>query len=165
MSEKKQATEREGRSLQPWNPFGELERWPSIWEGFFPGRAGRPFSDLFREWPQSVRSAAFVPAVDVCENDTHYTITAEIPGAQKDDVQVELDQDVLVIRGEKKSEREEKKDRGRYLERSYGAFTRSFTLPGDADGDRLEASFKDGVLKIRVPRREVEKPKTISIKS
>ena len=163
MIEKKEAKEREGRSLQAWRPFGDFERWPALWEGFFPGR-GRQFGDLFRDWP-SARGGGFVPAVDLSENDSHYTITVEIPGVNKDDVHVELQDDLLVISGEKKSEREEKKDRGRYLERSYGSFSRSFTLPGDADAERLEASFKDGVLKIRVPRREAVKPKQIAIKS
>jgi HSP20 family protein len=70
-----------------------------------------------------------------------------------------------VIRGEKKSEREEKKERSRYVERSYGSFSRAFRLPGDADADRLEASFKDGVLTVRIPRSEAAKPKQIAIKS
>ena len=163
MSEKKQATEREGRGLTPWRPFEDFGRFPSLWEGFFP-RGGRLFEDLFRDWPAAARSGGFVPAVDLSENDTHYTLTVEIPGVQKGDVQVELQDDMLVIHGEKKSEREEKKDRGRYLERSYGSFTRSFTLPSDADAERLEASFKDGVLSIRMPRREPIKPKQIAIK-
>ncbi|HEX5065825.1 MAG TPA: Hsp20/alpha crystallin family protein [Myxococcota bacterium] len=163
MSEKKEAKEREVRSLTPWNPFAELDRWPALWEGFFP-RGGRVFGDLFRDFPQSARAAAFVPAMDVSENDSHYTITVEIPGVRKDDVHVELRDDMLVIQGEKKSEREEKKERGRYIERSYGSFNRAFTLPGDADGERLEASFKEGVLTVRIPRREALKPKQIAIK-
>jgi HSP20 family protein len=163
MNEKKESRERE-RSLPVWRPFGDLERWPALWEGLFPGRSGRAVGDLFREWPLSTRAGAFVPAVDLSENDTHYTITVEIPGVQKDDVHVELQDDMLVIHGEKKSEREEKKDRGRYLERSYGSFSRSFTLPSDADAERLEASFKDGVLTVRMPRREAVKPKQIAIK-
>jgi HSP20 family protein len=162
MSEKKETKERDVRSLTPWNPFAELERWPS-WEGFFP-RGGRLVGDLFRDWPQSARATGFVPAMDVSENDAHYTITVEIPGVRKDDVHVELRDDMLVIQGEKKSEREEKKERGRYVERSYGSFSRAFTLPSDADGDRLEASFKEGVLSVRIPRREALKPKQIDIK-
>jgi HSP20 family protein len=163
MSEKKEAKEREVRSLTPWNPFSELERWPSVWEGFFP-RGGRLFGDLFRDWPQATRGAAFVPAMDISENESHYTVTVEIPGVNKDDVQVELRDEMLVIQGEKKSEREEKKERGRYVERSYGSFSRAFTLPADADAERLEASFKEGVLTVRIPRREALKPKQIAIK-
>jgi HSP20 family protein len=158
MIEKTSAKERESR-IVPWHPFGELERWPSLWEGFLPGRS-RFFGDL----PAQAR-AGFVPSVDVSESDSHYTITAELPGVQKDDVHVELQDDMLVIQGEKRSEREEKKDRGRYVERSYGSFSRAFTLPADADIERLEASFKDGVLALRVPRREAAKPRQIAIKS
>jgi HSP20 family protein len=164
MSEKKEAKEREGRSLAAWRPFGDLERWPGLWEGFFPGRTSRLMGELFRDWPAATRSAAFVPAVELTENDTSYTITCEIPGVQKNDVQVELQDEMLVIRGEKKSEREEKKDRTRYVERSYGSFSRAFDLPPDADADRLEASFKDGVLTVKLPRKEAVKPKQIAIK-
>jgi HSP20 family protein len=162
MNERREAKEREGRRLPAWRPFGEMERWPSLWEGFFPGH-GRQLADLFRDVPSAARAGAFVPAVDVVENDSHYTLTLEIPGVQKGDVQVELQEDMLLIHGEKRSEREEKKDRGRYLERSYGSFNRSFSLPPDADAERLEASFKDGILKIRVPRREAAKAKQIAI--
>jgi HSP20 family protein len=163
MSEKKEAKQRDVRSLTPWNPFAEMERWPSLWEGFFP-RGGRLFGDMSRDFAQSARAGAFVPAMDVSENDSHYTITVEIPGVRKDDVQVELRDDMLVIQGEKKSEREEKKERGRYIERSYGSFSRAFTLPADADAERLEASFEGGVLAVRIPRREALKPKQIAIK-
>lgn len=163
MSERNEAKQREGGSLPAWRPLGGMQRWP-LWEGFFPGLGGRQFGDLFREFPPAIRGGAFVPAVDLVENDTHYTITVEIPGVQRDDVHVELQHDVLVIHGEKKSEREGKKERGRYLERSYGSFSRTFTLPSDADAERLDASFKDGVLSIRVPRREAIKPKQIAIK-
>jgi HSP20 family protein len=165
MSEKKEAKEREGRSLTAWRPFGDLERWPGLWEGVFPGRTSRLMNELLRDWPAASRGAAFVPAVDLSENESNYTITVEIPGVQKNDVQVELQDGMLVIHGEKRSEREEKKDRSRYVERSYGSFSRAFDLPADADADRLEASFKDGVLTIRVPRKEAVKPKQIAIKS
>lgn len=163
MAEKtKESQEREeGRSLATRRPFGELERWAS--EAFFPSRMGRLLDDLFRESPTG-RGKEFLPVVDVTENDAQYTITAELPGTSKDDVHVELSEGMLTIRGEKKSEREETKERSRYVERSYGSFTRAFTLPSDADGDRLVASFKDGVLTINVPRKEEAKPRTIAIK-
>jgi HSP20 family protein len=161
MSEKKEVKERESRSVAAWSPFGDPGRWPSLWEGFFPGRGSR-LSELFRDFP--ARAGAFVPAVDVSENDSSYTVTVEVPGVQKNDVQVELQEGMLVIHGEKRTEREEKKDRSRYVERSYGSFSRSFSLPPDADADRLEASYKDGVLSIRIPRTEAAKPKQIAIK-
>jgi HSP20 family protein len=72
---------------------------------------------------------------------------------------------MLTIRGEKKSEREEKKEQRRYAERSYGSFRRSFRLPSDADADRLEASCQDGVLSVTIPRTEEAKPRTIAVKA
>ena len=163
MAEKKEdreKTTREGRELSPWRPFGDFERWLTPWEGLFPRR--RFFDDLVRDFP--TRGRDFVPAVELSENDQSYTFTVEIPGVNKGDVHVDLQDGMLVIHGEKKSEREEKRERGRYVERSYGSFSRSFTLPGDADAERLDASFKDGVLKIVVPRSEAEKPRKIAIK-
>ena len=157
MAEKK---EKEGRELAAWRPFGDLESWLAPWEGFLPRR--RLLDDLLREWPSGPRG--FVPAVEVSENDSRYTLTVEVPGVKKDDVHVDLREGMLVIHGEKKSEREEKKERSRYIERSYGSFSRSFSLPADADPDRLEASFKDGVLTINVPRTQESKPRQIAIK-
>lgn len=163
MADKKNesAQRQEGRSLPARRPFGELGGWTS--ESFFPSRMGRLLDELFRESPGG-RGREFLPAVDVAENDAQYTITVELPGTNKDDVHVELSEGMLTIRGEKKSEREEKKERSRYVERCYGSFTRAFTLPSDADGDRLIASFKDGVLTIAIPRKEEAKPRTIAIK-
>jgi HSP20 family protein len=160
MTEKKESKEREGREVTAWRPFGDFESFLAPWEGLFPRR--RFFEDFFRGLPAAQRG--FVPAVELSENDTRYTITVEIPGVRKEDVHVDLREGMLVIHGEKKSEREEKKERSRYVERSYGSFTRSFTLPPDADADRLDANFKDGVLTINIPRTEESKPRQIAIK-
>ena len=132
-----------------------------------------------RNWPENLgrwprlfgeglleRSAArFSPAMDVVENDQAYVVTVEVPGGKKDDVSVELHDNVLTLRGEKRNEREEKKERSHWVERSYGAFSRSFTLPRDANADRVEASFQDGVLTVTIPKTEEKKPKRIAVKS
>ena len=152
---------REDRDLTTWRPLGDLESWLTPWEGLFPRR--RFLEDIFRDFGSARRN--FVPAVELSENDHSYTITVEIPGVKKDDVHVDLREGMLVVHGEKRSEREEKKDRGRYLERTYGSFCRTFAMPPDADADHLEASFKDGVLTIEVPRSEESKPRQIAIKS
>jgi len=166
MAEKKQKEEkRETGSLMPWRPFGELEPWPTFGEGFFPSRMGRLMDELFRDWRLPSRLQPCVPAMDVHEDDTRYTVTVELPGTRKEDVQVELSEGMLTIRGEKKSEREETKERRRYVERSYGSFSRSFTLPGDANAERLDASFKDGILTITIPKTEESKPKRVAIKT
>ena len=147
---------KEQREIAPWRPFGE---WP------FSGRFLRSLSDDLFPWPWMPRGETVLPAMDVRENDHHYAVTVELPGVKKEDVHVELDQGLLTIRGEKKSEREEKKEHCRFTERSYGSFSRSFRLPSDADADRLDASFKDGVLSLTIPRTEQAKPRAIAIKS
>jgi len=111
------------------------------------------------------RRGQLAPAIDVSEDDANYVVTVELPGAKKEDVTIECHDRVLTIRGEKKSEREEKKEKTRYIERSFGAFSRSFTLPPSADPDRVQANFKDGILTITIAKSEEAKPKVISIKS
>jgi len=138
--------------LTTWDPFGDLEVF-SRWDPF--RRGLRSFGDPSMRW---------TPSLDVSEDDDQFTITVELAGASKDDVNIEVQDNVLTIRGEKRSEREEKKEQRRYVERSYGSFSRSFTLPANADGDRVEATFKDGVLTIEVPKREDSKPRTIAVK-
>jgi HSP20 family protein len=166
MAEKKAREEKEGtRSVTPWRPFGDFEPWPSlVGEGFLARRFPRLLDELFREWP-ATRARELVPAMDVTENEQRYTLTVELPGSTKDDVHVELQEGMLTIHGEKKSEREEKKEHRRYVERCYGSFSRSFRLPPDADAEHLDASFKDGVLTITIPKTEEAKPRSIAIKS
>lgn len=168
MAEKKSEKE-EARSVTPWRPFGEMEPWSSLFEeGPFAGRFPRLLDELFRgglrDWARAGRAGAVLPAIDISDDDKQYSITVEIPGGKKEDVQVEVHEDMLTIRGEKKSEREEKKEQRRYVERSYGSFSRSFRLPADADAEHVDASFKDGVLTIRLPKIEAAKPRTIAVK-
>ena len=164
MAEKKKERETT-RALSAWEPFAELDPWSGTAEwGLFPRRMGRLMDELLRDWRMPARGQGVMPAMDVAENDSHYTISVELPGVAKDDVHVELGEGMVTVRGEKRSEHEEKKDQRRYAERSYGVFSRSFRLPADADADRIDASFKDGVLSLKVPKTEASKPKTISIK-
>jgi HSP20 family protein len=166
MADKKAKQEKEeARSLAPWRPFGELESWPNLFgEWPFSGRFPRLLDEMYRDWPSAARARAVLPAMDVSEDDSHYTISVELPGSKKEDIHVELQEGMLTVRGEKKSEREEKKEQRRYVERSYGAFARSFRLPPDADAEHLDASFKEGVLTIRIPKTEEAKPRTIAVK-
>jgi HSP20 family protein len=147
--------EREIRTPARIDPYEE----DPLWEPFRLSRLLEP------AWTRRLaRAEAFVPAVDVAEDDKKYVISVEVPGASKDDVTLEVHENVLTIRGEKRSEREEKKQQTRYVERSYGAFSRSFTLPSDADADQVHADFKNGVLTIEIPKSEAAKPRTISIR-
>jgi len=159
-------TERSERGLAlpgHWSPFSELD----LFEYLDPlGRSSRMRSLLGEMFGESRPAArAVVPAVDVAESDDEYVITAEIPGAKRDDVTVELHEGILTLRGEKGSERENQKDQMRYVERSFGTFSRSFTLPSNADRDKLKASFEDGVLTIRVAKRDEVKPRVINIQA
>lgn len=149
--------DRETRSLAMWDPFAEFEpfaRWP------FRG-VMRPARVLEDTWGAG---SGFAPAVDVAEDDDHYTLTAELPGAKKDDVIVELHEGLLTIRGTKRSERDEKTEHSRHVERSFGTFSRSFSLPANADGEHIKARFEDGVLTVEVRKTEEAKPKTVDIK-
>lgn len=147
------------REVEPfgaWSPFREVG-WGRPW------RLDRLLDELIGErgWaPQ-----ATVVAMDCSEDDKSYIITAELPGAKREDIHIDLQDDMLTIRGEKKSEREGKTDHRRWAERTYGSFSRSFRIPGNALADRVEASFDDGVLTVTLPKTEESKPRPVTIKS
>lgn len=134
------------------------ERWDRMFDDFF----GDFFSD-FPRWPSLRRpfdieplrrltGGDLMPSVDIKEQDNAYLISAELPGMEEKDIDVEVQDDLLTLRGEKRAEREEK-DKGYHLtERSYGSFSRSFRLPPDADAAKASASFAKGVLSISVPK-------------
>ncbi len=160
---KERAKEEEKGALTPWEPFAGLRDWRPFGMGLST-RFERMLRDLEEEWPWPSARRGWMPALDVNETDDHYAITVELPGARREDVTVELEEGMLTIRGEKKSEREEKNEQRRFVERSYGTFSRSFSLPRDADGDRIEAAFENGVLTLTIPKSEEAKPRTVSIK-
>lgn len=106
------------------------------------------------EWPDMLK-----PALDIQETDKQYKIALEIPGVEEKDIQITLDNDVLLVHGEKRQE-QEKKDGGFHrIERSYGSFQRALNLPGDANQDSIKAAFKNGVLTIAMDKREASAPK------
>lgn len=117
----------------------------------------RLFDDLFeRDRPAGSAAggrAPSVPALDVHADDKHIEITAELPGVSEEDIDLTIEDGVLTLSGEKKSER---KDESGYTERSYGRFERSLTLPSDADDEHCSAEFRDGVLRITLPRTEAK---------
>jgi HSP20 family protein len=154
--------EKKERAVKRYDPFAEVAEWRPLWSPFF-GREGRNL--LEDVWGRSAAGRALSPSVDVSEDDGNYIVTAELPGTKREDVTVELEDDVLTIRGEKRNEREEKKEKRRFVERSYGTFSRSFTLPANADAERVGASFKDGVLTVTIGKRPEAKPRVVDIKS
>jgi HSP20 family protein len=142
--------------LTKWDPFREMEdmfgrytralRWP-------------------REGSQEVMTTGdWAPRVDIAETEKEFSIKAEIPDVKKEDVKVTVDNGILTIRGERKQEKEEKDKKFHRVERFYGSFTRSFTLPDNVDESKIEASFKDGMLNLMVPKTEETKPKAIDVK-
>lgn len=145
--------EREAKSsLSVWDPFrdwGLFPRYSPLGEGLFGGER---------------RIAAWSPAVDVSEDEKQYTLTVELAGARKEDVAVEVHENVLTIRGEKRSEREEKEEQRRYVERSYGSFARSFSLPSNANAESVHARFEEGVLTVEIPKREEAKPRNVAVR-
>ena len=148
------------------DPLWELEpfgRWDPFREFGLPSRLSRWMEEAFGGAPGT--RGRLAPAVDIAEDDAKYVVTVELPGTKREDITVEAHEGVLTIRGEKRSEREEKKEQSRWVERTYGSFSRSFTLPANAETERVSASFREGVLTIEVPKAEEAKPRAISIKS
>jgi HSP20 family protein len=128
---------------------------------FWQSALGRTVSDRFEtSWAPS-------PAVDIAENDKHYEIKAELPGLEPANVEVKVANGLLTIKGEKKEEKEEKKENYYLSERRFGSFQRSFSVPAGVDADKIEASFKNGVLAITLPKTSetIEREKKIAIKA
>ena len=102
--------------------------------------------------------------MEISEDDKEYLVKADLPEMKKQDVKVNVENGVLSISGDRKSEKEEKKKKYHRIERSYGTFLRTFTLPDDADATRIAAEFKEGVLKVHLPKSPAAKPKAIEVK-
>jgi len=155
------------RSLIPIGRSGDVARreYTPFWS--LQREIDRLFDDFTRGFP-SFSSAAggqeLMPAMDVTETNTEIEVTAELPGLEEKDVQINLADNVLTIRGEKKSERDEKTKDFRVVERSYGSFYRTLELPAGVDPDKIKASIAKGVLKVVVPKPAPAQFKTISVK-
>jgi len=130
------------------------------------GMPALPALDMGRTMPVSAAGTLLKPSLDISETEKEYAITVEVPGVDEKDLHLELVDGTLTITGEKKLEKEEKKKNFYRMERAYGSFRRVLSLPGDADEDGVEASFKNGVLTIRLARKNVAKKdvKRIEIK-
>jgi HSP20 family protein len=143
-------------TLTQWNPMRELENFQNrILTAFAPTLSGRGDSSQASEW---------APLVDITEDDDAYHISAELPQVNKEDVKVTLESGVLTITGERRFEKEETKRKYHRVERAYGYFSRSFSLPGDGDPSKVEAEFKEGMLNIRVAKSEEARPRQIDVK-
>ena len=144
-----------------WDPFRELEEMHNRLTTFF-GRQSPLLSGPAEA--EEMTLTTWTPRVDVAEDDKEYVISAELPGVKKEEVKVSVEGRVLSISGERKSEKEEKGKKYHRIERAYGAFARSFTLPEGASGEKLTADFRDGILKVHIPKEESAKTKAIEVK-
>ena len=123
----------------------------------------RLFGSLFENSGRRVQR--WVPAMDLVEADDHFVLKADLPGLAEDDVAIEVQDGVLTVSGSREAEHERKEQGWYRLERSYGSFSRSLTLPDGVDADKVEANFDRGVLEIRIPKPEERKPRRIAIGS
>jgi HSP20 family protein len=126
----------------------------------------RMLDTFFRTTPGPVTNGGtWYPASDVRETENEFIVRAELPGVAREDVRINLTNNTLSLRGEKKQETEEKKGNWHHVERTYGRFERTFTLPTDVAADRIKARYQDGVLEIVVPKAEAARPREIPIES
>ena len=139
------------RDLMPFPGFPEFG---DLWDNFF----------NLRRMGGDMEDYRWTPRVNVEENEDAFELTAEVPGMQRDEINIDIKDRTLTIRGEKKLE-EEKKDKNYHVcERCYGEFTRTFTLPDNVDADKIEAEYDAGILKLAIPKKEEAKPKEIKVK-
>jgi HSP20 family protein len=153
------------KAIAPRRPFTDLARWESDMERMFDdfrGRRMRPW------WPERWSMPAVLeispPAVDLFEEKDEFVVKAELPGMEKDNIQVNLSDHTLTIKGEKKKSEEVKGENYYKSERSFGSFTRILELPSEVYGDKVKASFKNGILEVRLPKTEAAKAKEIKVK-
>jgi HSP20 family protein len=145
-------------ALARWTPRGDLQSFQDemnrMFNQFFQGGTGEEAGWGVRTW---------APPVDIYETDDALILKAELPGVSKDDVSIEIHQNTLILRGQRKHEAEVKEEHYHRVERAYGTFQRSFMLPTLVDQEHVQATYKDGVLELRLPKSEAAKPKRIAI--
>jgi HSP20 family protein len=142
--------------LTRWDPFREFST--------LQDRMNRVFRDSFgggRE--DALTASSFAPAIDVYEDEHNLTLKIEVPGIDEKDIDVRIENNTLTVHGERNFEKEEKEENFRRIERQYGSFTRSFTLPNTLDPEQVSANYDKGVLKIKLAKRAEAKPKQIKV--
>lgn len=146
-------------SIVRWDPFQELSEMSN--------RLNRLFNRTNVQAPNEgaeLTTFDWAPTVDIVETAEDFQVKAELPEVKKEDVKVSIDDGVLRIEGERKQEKEEKGRKFHRIERSYGSFMRSFTLPDNVDETKMRAEYKDGLLNVRLPKTEKAKPRSIEVK-
>jgi HSP20 family protein len=142
-------------ALVRWDPIRELDSLQSdmnrLFDGFFQGRAG---NDVNRRW---------IPAMDLVETADHLVLRADLPGISEEDIEIEIKDGVLTVSGERKTEHEDKGEGYHRVERSFGRFSRSLTLPDAIDADSVKANFDRGVLEVKIPKPAETKPHRVQV--
>jgi len=140
-----------------WDPFSDLVQ--------LRDDIGRWFGGTDKEGKLERKGSAWSPDVDIKETETEIIVKADLPGMKKEDIEVSLDNDLLVIKGERKFEKEEKEKDFVRVERSYGSFYRSFTVGVPVKEEEIKASYKEGVLEVSIPKAEIKKAKKVEVKT
>jgi HSP20 family protein len=141
--------------LTRWDPFRELNALQQ--------RMNRLFEEQYGEREESLTAGAFAPPVDIYEDEQAIQLKLEVPGIEEKDLDVRVENNVLTVSGERKFEKEEKEENFRRVERRYGSFSRSFTLPNTVNTEDIQADYSHGVLNIRLAKRAEAKPKQIKV--
>jgi HSP20 family protein len=145
-------------AITRWDPFQELN--------LITNRMNRLFQDSFGQGAageEGLTTTAFVPPVDIYEDEHHITLKIEVPGIDQKDIDVRVENNTLTVRGERKFETEEKEENFHRVERRYGSFYRAFTLPNTVESDSVTADYDNGVLKIKLAKKAEAKPKQIKV--
>ena len=145
-------------NIAMWDPFREME---SLVDRY--NRSRYRLSNAEKDGSEKMAVSDWNPLVDVSEDAAAYHIHSELPGVNKDDMQLSVDNQILSIRGKRESKHEEKDKKFHRVERSYGTFSRSFSLPEEADVENIQANFKDGILEVVIPKTERKKVKAIAV--
>ncbi len=140
-----------------WDPFRDLN--------MLQDRMNRLFEDANRNWKsdEPASTTTWSPAVDIFETESEIVVKAEVPGMERKDITLNLENNVLTLRGERRFLKEAKEENYHRIERSYGGFSRAFSIPATVDEEKIRADYQDGVLKIVLPKKEQLRPKQIKI--
>jgi len=152
--------------LTRWEPFGGIRRRGHDVFNELTGmqqEMNRLFDEFFGERQTEMTECAWTPMVDVSETETEIKVRAELPGLTQDNIEIHLQDNVLTLQGEKKEEQKDEQENFHRVERCYGSFTRSFNLPTNVKADAVQATFKNGVLLITLPKSEEARTKKIAI--
>ena len=141
--------------LTRWDPFREFTT--------LQDRMNRLFRDNYGEGQEALSTSTFAPPVDVYEDEHNVTLKIEVPGIDEKDIDVQIENNLLTVHGERKFEKEEKEENFRRVERQYGSFTRSFALPSTVNPEQVQAHYDKGILKIQLAKKAEAKPKQIKV--